>query len=1010
MSNSSNAYTPALPLFAQLLAQENVKVRINEHAAAASFDVHSRILTLPSWRGFDADAFNLFVVHEVGHALFTPPDWLDRQSLLDIAAKFSVTKGQVWTVMITLEDIRIERKIRAKYRGLSTTFAKGYAELLRRDFFKFGPAMTAERWAKYGICDKLNLYGKVGGLAGLSLTDPNHIAWYNEAVKAESYDEVIALAAKIIEWVKTNKKNQPKPETQDNHGAPDEKPEPKKQPKQEEKQDPTEPTEKPEEGANDEAEGDSAGEDLESEGTEPSGDDIPEPPKPGASDEEPTESDEEPKGDESEESDESGDSAGEDLEGENDEESTESGDAAGDSENEESEESEESTESGDDEDSDSGASKGDAEGDSDENGDEENDEDTDSDGDASDSDGDNRTNPTTGADTKEDSLESETKDAADEALKSAADSYTGKNPVVLPIDLSFLNISDIDLKMLTESWGAAPSARSLFAELVAKHRRDAAPILAAMVASFRQNQSASIARKTQTAKSGSIDPLRLGSYKFSEDIFLRRAITAKGQNHGFVVNVDFSGSMDDQLPTVLWQLLHLIWFAETIKVPMEVYAFNTICGNSNIHVENALNADRMNAGKYAYSPEGRSICLYSTAAPAPMKATAQSMILARIYYHANTLNSLSMVLQYSTPEAKKAVADSRTSNRYQPVPAPSVSLLSKKLSSFGDVNWWNTVELHGASRYYQLFKALPMPVREYADSIFSLSMVELTSALDIKMLELGGTPLHHALLAQAAVVRSFRERNRVEQCVSIWLTDGDDTQGVSIDDPRIVNEPTKIKNMHNNVVFVPATGKSYACETLNPAANGGRVDMPIFLEIHRDLTGAAVVMVDLNANPSKSLSRLLSPADIKELGAAIALTQADGRMVINTYVPRRGRRAFYASPRAKVMVVGQDVAKQSKKSVIIKKSKGSFSESGIVAVDRAMFPTMGADAYVIADPSAFTEGSKYAAKAAASVAAAASQSTGVDEDAVRATLTTQSAHLAMRRFSEILIPFLADSK
>lgn len=1007
-ATKASPYTPALPLFAQLLAQENVKVRINEHATTASFDVHSRILTLPSWRGFDADAFNLFVVHEVGHALFTPPDWLDRSSLLDIAKRFGVTKGQVWTVMITLEDIRIERKIRAKYRGLASTFAKGYAELLRRDFFKFGPVMTAERWAKYGICDKLNLYGKVGALAGLKLTDPNHIAWYNEAVAADSYDEVIALAAKIIEWVKTNKKNQPKPETQDNHGAED-KPEPK-QPKPQPKQEERDPSEKPEEGADDEAEGDSAGEDLESEseGTEPSGEDMPEPPKPTEGENE--ESDEESKGVNESDSDEDGDSEGsektestDDLSGENDEESTESGDAAGDSD--ENEESEESTES--DEESEADASKGDADGDSDENGDEESDEE--GDGDASHSgEGTDPVDPATGAD-KEDTLESETKDAADETLKDAANGYTGgKKPVVLPIDLSFLNIADIDLKMLTDAWQPSPAARAIFTDLIAKHRRDASPILAAMVASFRQNQSASLARKTQTAKSGSVDMNRIASYKFAEDIFLRRAITAKGQNHGFVVNVDFSGSMDNSLPTVLWQLLHLVWFAETIKVPMEVYAFNTITHKTDNYLDHPINVDRLSRGKYVYIPEGRSICLYSTAAPAPVKTAAQAMILGRIYNHADVASIIMTTIQYSRTAAKDAAAQSKLSNRYVPIPAVSASDLTKKLSSFGDENWWNTVELHGYHWRNPIFGKLPMPVREAASAILSLSHVELTSATDHPMLALGGTPLHHALLAQAAVVRRFRERNRVEQCVSVWLTDGDDTNGVSFDDPRMIEDPTRIRKMGNNVVVSPATGKAYACETLNPIVDGGRVDMPIFLDLHRDLTGAAVVIVDLNADPSRSLGRVLSPEDIKELGAAIAI-ERDGHLVMTQPVERRGRfRRF--SPRIKQIVVGEDVAKQSKKTVIIKKSKGSFSDAGIVSVDRVMFPHMGADAYVIADPTAFTENSRYAARTAAKIAKNASQSTGLDESVVRDTLSTQSAQLAMRRFSEILVPFLADNR
>jgi hypothetical protein len=59
---------------AKLLATENIKV---EHKAVktASFNLKSRTLTIPILQdGLTVDTYDLFVGHEVGHALETPPD------------------------------------------------------------------------------------------------------------------------------------------------------------------------------------------------------------------------------------------------------------------------------------------------------------------------------------------------------------------------------------------------------------------------------------------------------------------------------------------------------------------------------------------------------------------------------------------------------------------------------------------------------------------------------------------------------------------------------------------------------------------------------------------------------------------------------------------------------------------------------------------------------------------------------------------------------------------------
>ena len=60
-------------LLAKLLASENLTV---EHGnfPTASMDVKNRVLRLPIWKEMSGSLYDLMVLHEVGHALYTPED------------------------------------------------------------------------------------------------------------------------------------------------------------------------------------------------------------------------------------------------------------------------------------------------------------------------------------------------------------------------------------------------------------------------------------------------------------------------------------------------------------------------------------------------------------------------------------------------------------------------------------------------------------------------------------------------------------------------------------------------------------------------------------------------------------------------------------------------------------------------------------------------------------------------------------------------------------------------
>ena len=61
---------------ARLLATENLSVE-HRKAKTASFDVVRRVLVLPCLQNVGDDVYDMFVGHEVGHAIITPKDWAE---------------------------------------------------------------------------------------------------------------------------------------------------------------------------------------------------------------------------------------------------------------------------------------------------------------------------------------------------------------------------------------------------------------------------------------------------------------------------------------------------------------------------------------------------------------------------------------------------------------------------------------------------------------------------------------------------------------------------------------------------------------------------------------------------------------------------------------------------------------------------------------------------------------------------------------------------------------------
>ena len=114
-----------LSTLAKLLAEEDIHV-IHRKQSTAMFDVKNRTLSLPIWKEMSKDIQDLMTIHEVGHALWTPLEQLER----------AVAENIEFSFVNVLEDVRIEKLAQKKYPGSVKIFRRGYRELIQTNFFE----------------------------------------------------------------------------------------------------------------------------------------------------------------------------------------------------------------------------------------------------------------------------------------------------------------------------------------------------------------------------------------------------------------------------------------------------------------------------------------------------------------------------------------------------------------------------------------------------------------------------------------------------------------------------------------------------------------------------------------------------------------------------------------------------------------------------------------------------------------------------------------------------------
>ena len=106
-----------------------------------------------------------------------------------------------------------------------------------------------------------------------------------------------------------------------------------------------------------------------------------------------------------------------------------------------------------------------------------------------------------------------------------------------------------------------------------KFKKDTQKTVNYLCKQFEMKKSADEYRRAAISKTGVIDTNSLHKYKLTDDIFKKTTIIPEGKNHGLVMHIDWSGSMQHQLLDTLKQTYNLIWFCRKSGIPFRVYGF-----------------------------------------------------------------------------------------------------------------------------------------------------------------------------------------------------------------------------------------------------------------------------------------------------------------------------------------------------------------------------------------------------------------------------------------------------
>ena len=95
-----------------------------------------------------------------------------------------------------------------------------------------------------------------------------------------------------------------------------------------------------------------------------------------------------------------------------------------------------------------------------------------------------------------------------------------------------------------------------------------------MLKEFEMKKSADAYVRASIAKTGQLDMTKVHSFKYNDDLFRKITIMPGEKNHGLIILIDWSGSMNNIILDAWKQLMQLVWFCRRAGIKFEVFAFS----------------------------------------------------------------------------------------------------------------------------------------------------------------------------------------------------------------------------------------------------------------------------------------------------------------------------------------------------------------------------------------------------------------------------------------------------
>lgn len=713
-------------ILAKLMAQENITIEHSRQATTASFDLASRRLILPVWENMSGDEYDMLIGHEVGHALFT----CSADSLFKAMNRIDHTRpDRAKTYLNIIEDVRIERLIQEKYPGLRQNFRRAYDSFWKRNFFR-----VADKDLKdLPFIDRVNIHFKMHDPVMYPVPfEDDEKPIVKMIADAQEWTDVVRCTECIYKMYEDRaRRKQSEESVSDSSGQ----------------NGPVTINRNPNPQKNSKKVGSGLGG-----------------PTPGADDEkdEPAQQfdldlDELDRGglDDSEES--SNDSSDSDLE---DDESEAGG---GDSDEEKN-----STKT-----EDSKAAPQD------------NDQDTKKENSAP--------KPTRGAKSSQ-PASSGPKSVSDSSAKENAEpeeSVTQKNldanieaearkGTTVAGNIDYIEIGELknlernifrfdnfwkhnDFKSKKDSpanlfsfdnWSTYGTldgstvpqfSSSAFRN---KIRKD----VLNLVQEFNLRKAADEYSRATVARTGVIDPNKLHSYQYNDDIFRRALQVKKGKSHGLVMVIDWSGSMTPIISDVLRQTLILCEFCRQVQIPFEVYLFTDSLRFSHNGTEYSVDPNEVFVPDSPYYPYAKKKDVPTT--PPSSAARRNESDTTAASYDVGNENHLA-VGHVTLCQLFKTVM---THQEYE--------------MAFNAISQWYYAYSQEARTCYITKDGTITPFREVRKTR-SYSTAGLTPFFRKCGVEFGGTPLDESILCSSSMVLDFKRKTGVQIVNLILLTDGE---------------------------------------------------------------------------------------------------------------------------------------------------------------------------------------------------------------------------------------------